>query len=121
MGTGEGRGQSCCCLLAEWAEPWVVLDFSLYRKWESPALLGAGPLPRWGGGAAPWRVERNESQIKDRADVLLDCTQQWCQTALGREGSWLSSVWGLGAGSRACVLLGRAFLVMSGVSQSLVP
>lgn len=116
-GDRRGRGQSCCCLLAEW----VVLGLSLYRKWESPALLGAGPLPRW-GGAAPWRVERNESQIKDRADVLLDGTQQqWCQTALGGEGSWLSSVWGLGAGSRACVLLGRAFLVRSGVSQSLVP
>lgn len=28
------------------AEPWAVLGLSLYRKWELPALLGAGPLPR---------------------------------------------------------------------------
>lgn len=28
-----------------WAEPWTVLDFSLYRKWELYALLGAGAGP----------------------------------------------------------------------------
>lgn len=30
----------------ELAEPWAVLGLSLFRKWELPALLGAGPLPR---------------------------------------------------------------------------
>lgn len=29
-----------------WAEGWAVLGLSLYRKWELPALLGAGPKPR---------------------------------------------------------------------------
>lgn len=44
-----GRGGQGSKLLPppglSWAEPWTVLDFSLYRKWELSALLGAGAGP----------------------------------------------------------------------------
>lgn len=70
--TGRGgRGSKLLlppCL--SWAEPRTFLGLSVYRKWELSALLGAGAVPsksgvgvRWGRGAVPWGVERNESQI----------------------------------------------------------
>lgn len=49
VGVGRGGQGSLLSLPPpglSWAEPWTVLVLSLYRKWELPALPGAGPLPR---------------------------------------------------------------------------
>lgn len=89
-GRGEGRGQSCCCLL----EGLSGQNHGLF--WACPCIGSGSCLLCWGlglcqdkGGPAPWTVERNRSQIKDWADVLLDCTCQCCQTALGRGAGYL--------------------------------
>lgn len=111
-GGGERKGQRLKLLLPpgglEWAEPWVVLGLSLYRKWELPALLGAGPQAKIKGGLLPgqWR----EIGVRLRTG-LMSC---WIVPAsaarllLGGElaifclGDW-------GAGSRGFVLLGGPF------------
>lgn len=52
---------------------------------------------KMGGGArsaGPGRTGRNETQIKDWAQVLLDRTGQSCQTAFGCGAGCLSSVLG---------------------------
>lgn len=59
-----------------------------------------------GRGGVPWGVERNESQIQDRASVLLD--SQSALPGCSWAGSWLGSwePWGLRVG----FLQLRAFL-----------